>query len=131
MMNGRVVRLYKQIMSVPEGLPHREHRRLVRNYVREMSQDEVVDILRRRNEIEECGVDEYLLRRQVFLELGFMEAEAGFFARCRLDSPGIRTLVKERVEITQHATPAEIRRINEGDRGTLRALRRLYGKGEG
>jgi len=125
-MNGRVLALYKQIMSQPEGLPHREYRRLVRDYVREMSPDDIGVLRSREEEIEADGIEEQMLRKEIFLELGFMDVEAGFFARCRLDSPGIRTLIRERVEFTQHAKPAEIKRINAGDRGTLRALRRLY-----
>jgi len=114
-------------MSVPEGLSGAEHRRLTRRYVRGMDASEVGDVLGRADEIEEAGWDEFLLRKKIFLGLGFMDTEAQFFARCRLNSPGIRILIKERVEVTKHATDKEVVQINEGSRGTLRALFRLYG----
>ena len=130
-MNGRVLALYKQVMSVPEGLPHGEYRRLMRKHIRGMTQSEVAVILAREEEIEASSMEEWDLRRQIFLVFGFMSAEASFLARCRLDSPGIRALIKERVAVTRYGTSDEVKRINEGDRGTLRALRRLYGKEQG
>ena len=129
-MNGKILSIYKRVMSVPEGLAGAEHRRLTRKYVSGMSEGEVGNILGRIDEIEERSWDEFLLRKQILLELGFMETEAGVFARCRLNSPGIRTLIKERVEVTRYATDAEIKQINEGSRGTLRGLTILYGKGK-
>jgi len=103
----------------------------MRKYVKEMSSDETYNILSRAGEIEEKAADEFYLREQIFLELGFMSAEAHFFARCRLNSPGIRTLIEERVKVTKHATADEIRRINEGDGGTLLGLNKLYGRANG
>jgi len=129
MLNKRVVELYNIVMSEPVGPSHIEARRLTRKYVREMSPDAVQRIMMRRLEIEEQAAQEYLMRLQVFLEFGFMEAEAQFFARCRLNSPGIRTIIKERVQVTKHATPMEIKLINEGVRGTLKGLMMLYGEG--
>ena len=129
MVNESVVGLYKIVMSEPEGPNHIEARRLTRKYVREMSPDAVQRILDRTQEIEESAMEEFFLRKEVFMRLGFMEVEAAFFARCRLNSPGIRTLIKERVQVTKHATPAEIRLINEGTRGTLKGLTTLYGDG--
>ena len=128
-MNQRVLRIYKEVMSVPEGLTGKEYKRLTHKYVGEMSTSEIDAVCSRADEIEERSWDEWRLRKTVFLELGFMDTEAGFFAKCRMDSPGIRTLLTERVEVTKHATDKEIKQINEGSRGTLRALNRLYGKG--
>jgi len=128
-INQRVLGIYKRIMAAPEGLNGVEHRRMVRAHIKDMSEDEISDIRGRSEEIEERGWDEYLLRRQVLLELGFADAEITVFARCRLNSPGMRTLIKERVEITRHATDAEIKRINEGDGGALSGLTMLFGKG--
>lgn len=127
-MNQRVLGIYKNVMAAPEGLTGKEHRKLTRKYIRVMSTSEVDDILSRSEEIEESGWEEWRLRKTIFLELGFTGAEAQFFAKCRLNSPGIRVLIKERVEITKHATDGEIRQINEGSGGMLRALRRLYGE---
>ena len=124
-MNQRVLSIYKKVMSVPEGLSGAEHRKLTRRYVREMSDAEVDSVLSRKDEIEETSWDEWRLRKDIFLQLGFSDAEAQVFARCRLDSPGIRTIIKRRVEITKHATDEEIKRINAGDGGTLKGLTML------
>lgn len=126
-MNRDVLRIYKKVMAVPEGPTGREYRKLTRKYVREMSSSEVSDVLSREAEIEERGWGEWRLRKEILMRLGFADGEAQFYARCRLNSPGIRILIKERVGVTKHATDDEIRRINEGDRGTLRALFKLYG----
>jgi len=127
-VNQDVLRIYKRVLAVPEGPDSKEHRGLVRKHIREMDEDAVNDILGREVEIEERSWDEFLLRKEILLQLGFMNTEAQFYARCRLNSPGIRTLIKERAEITKHATPQEVKQINDGSRGTLRALTRLYGK---
>ena len=125
-LNQDVLRIYKKVMSVPEGLSGKEHRRLVRKYVREMDASEIDDIRSRSDEIEEQSWDEWHLRKEILMRLGFADAETQVLASCRLNSPGIRTLIKERVEVTKHATDEEIKEINEGSRGTLRALITLY-----
>jgi len=121
-VNQHVLSVYKKVMAMPEGLSGAEHRKLTRKYVRSMSKDEVNDVLGRRDEIEEASWDEWRLRKDIFLQLGFSDAEAQVFARCRLNSPGIRTLIGKRVEVTKYATDDEIKRINAGDGGTLRGL---------
>jgi len=128
-MNKRVLRIYREVMAVPEGPNHIEARRLTRRYVREMSPDAVQRVLDKQGEIEDKSMEEFFLRKDVLMELGFLEGEAAFFARCRLNSPGIRTLLKERVQVTRHATPEEIDRIKRGDRGTLKGLMTLYAEG--
>ena len=130
-MNRDVLRIYKRVMSAPEGLSGKEHKRLVRKYVREMSPSEVDDIQGRAEEIEENGWDEWLLNREVLMRLGFSNDETQVLARCRLNSPGIRTLIRERVEITRHATDKEIREINKGNRAVFKALRALYRRNHG
>ena len=125
-INQDVVRIYKRVMSVPEGLSGAEHKRLTRKYVREMDASEVNDVLSRADEIEKCSWDEWLLRKEILMRLGFSNSETQVLARCRLNSPGIRTLIKERVAITKHATVKEIKEINKGSRATLRALTTLY-----
>ena len=127
-MNQDVLHIYKKVVAVPEGLSGAEHRKLTRKYVREMGASEVDDIMSREAEIEEESWDEWHLRKEILMRLGFSSSETQVLARCRLNSPGIRTLIKERVEVTKHATDEEIKEINEGSRGTLRALTTLYGK---
>ncbi len=102
---------------------------MVRRCVTSMSDSEKRNVLGREDEIVADAAEVFMLRREIFLELGFTGAEASVFARCRLDSPGIRTLIKMRVEVTRHATPSEIERINGGCGGTLRGLINLYGEG--
>ena len=125
-MNQRVLSVYKKVMAVPEGLSTKEQRKLIRKYVREADASEVNDILSRKDEIEEASWEEWRLRKDIFLQLGFSDAEAQSYAGCRLNSPGIRVLIKGRVEVTRHATNEEIKRINDGDGGTLKGLERLY-----
>ena len=127
-MNQHVLRIYKRVMSVPEGLDSKGQRSLVRKHIREMSGDEIGSVLGRASEIEERSWEEWRLRKEILLQLGFMNTEAQFYARCRLNSPGIRTLIKERVGVVKYATDAEIKQINKGSRGTLRALTTLYGR---
>jgi len=124
-LNRDVLRIYKRVMSAPEGLSGKEHRRSVRKYVREMSPSEVDDVQGRAEEIEEHSWDEWLLNREILMRLGFSNDETQVLARCRLNSPGIRILIRERVEITKHATDKEIREINKGNRTVFRALRML------
>ena len=128
-LNKRVLRIYKEVMSTPEGPTHGELRKQTRKYVREMSDDDKQAIWSRADKIESEAAEEFVLRKEIFLELGFSEPQAGFYAQFRLDSPGIRTIIKERVQITQHATSDEIQRINECVQGTLRGLTELYGDG--
>ena len=130
-MNRDVLRIYKRVMSAPEGLSGKEHRRLTRKYVREMGASEVEDIRSRAGEIEENSWDVWLLNREVLMRLGFSNDETQVLARCRLNSPGIRTLIRERVEITKHATDKEIKEINKGNRAVFKALRALYGRNHG
>jgi len=128
-LNKRVLKVYDYVMSLPEGPTHVEMRKRTRKYVREMSDESKQSILSRADEIESEAAEEFVLRKEIFMALGFNEVQAGFYANYRLDSPGIRTIIKERVQITQHATPDEIRRINEAVPGTLRGLTELYGDG--
>ena len=124
-MNQDVLRIYKRVLAVPEGLSGAEHKRLVRKYVREMDEGTINDILAREAEIEERSWDEWLLNREILMRLGFSSDETQVFARCRINSPGMRTLIKERVAITKYATDKEIKEINKGDRAVFRALRML------
>ena len=130
-LNQDVLRIYKRVLAVPEGLSGKEHKRLVRKYVKEMGEDEVSDIRGRSEEIEERSWDEWLLNKEILLRLGFSNDETQVLARCRINSPGIRTLIRERVEVTKHATDKEIKEINNGSRATFRALRMLYRRNHG
>ena len=129
MLNRRVLKVYDYVMSIPEGLTHNELRKQTRKYVREMSVEHKQDILSRADEIESEAAEEFVLRKEILMTLGFSEPQAGFYAHYRLDSPGVRTIIKERVQATQHATPGEIRKINDAVPGTLRGLMELYGVG--
>jgi len=117
-------------MALPEGLPWREYRREMRRYIREMSEEEKQDILDRQDEIDENSQESYEANESIFLELGFTQGETNVFARCRINSPGIRQIIAERVAITRYATPEQIRMISEGDGSVLTALKLLHGKGE-
>ena len=129
LLNKRVLTVYDYVMSLPEGPTHNELRKRTRKYVCEMSEVEKQAILSRADEIESVAAEEFVFRKEMLMELGFGEMQAGFYANYRLNSPGIRTLIKERVQVTQHATPDEIQRINECVPGTLRGLMELYGDG--
>jgi len=129
MLNKRVLTVYDYVMSLPEGLTHNELRKQTRKYVREMSVEHKQDVLSRADEIESEAAEEFVLRKEILMTLGFSEPQAGFYAHYRLDSPGIRTIIKERVQVTRHATPEEIRKINDCVPGVLRGLIELYGDG--
>jgi len=129
-VNRRVLAVYKRVMALPEGLPWREYRREMRRYIREMSEEEKQDILDRQDEIDENSQESYEANESIFLELGFTQGETNVFARCRINSPGIRQIIAERVAITRYATPEQIRMISEGDGSVLTALKLLHGKGE-
>lgn len=128
-MNRRVLTVYRRVMDLPEGPTSAEYRRDMRRYVRSLSDEVKEDILSRASELEDGSWDEYEARKNVFLELGFSMVEATFFARCRLNSPGIRTILTQRVAISQYAKPHEIKKINEGDGSILDALKFLYIEG--
>jgi len=113
-------------MDLPEGPTSREYRQELRRHVRTLSEDDKTAILGRSEEFEGEMLEEYFARRDILLELGFTSSEAQFLARCRLNSPGIRTMITERVAITQYAKPKEIAMLNEGDGSILLALKRLY-----
>ena len=125
-INRRVLGVYRRVMALPEGPTSTEYRKDVRRQVRDLPQEYKDDILSRAEEIEERSWDDFLARQDILLELGFTSTEAAFLARCRLNSPGIRTLIKERVTITRFAKANEIQLINDGDVGVLRMLKMLY-----
>ena len=128
-LNKRVLTVYKYVMSLPVGPTHNEMRKRTRRCIREMSDDEKCTVMSRADEIEDKAAEEFMFRKELLTELGFSETQAGFYANYRLNSPGIRELIHERVQITQHATPEEIRKINDAVPGVLRGLMELYGVG--
>jgi len=129
LLNKRVLKVYDYVMGLPIGLTHNEMRKQTRKYVREMSEDERQAIWSRADVIEEKIAQDFVFNKEILMELGFSEIQAGFYANYRLNSPGIRQLILERVLLTRHATPDEIRKINEGVPGLLRGLMELYGVG--
>jgi len=127
--NRRVLAVYRKVMDLPEGPTGKEYRRELRMKVRQQPQEYKDDVLSRADEIDESAREDFENRREIFLELGFTRQEAHVFARCRLNSPGIRTIVTERVNVTRFAKPDEIRMLNDGDAGVVHALKRLYIEG--
>ena len=128
-LNKRVLKVYDYVMALPVGPTHNEMKKQTRRYVRGMAEADKQNILSRADEIEEKAAEEFVFRKELLMEVGFSENVAGFYAQFRLNSPGIRTLVEERVQLAQHATPEEIRKINDSVPGVLRGLVELYGVG--
>jgi len=126
-VNKRVVFLYDRLMAKPIGPTGKEYRRLTRSYVRKMAKEDREEILARADQIVEDAVEDYEENKSLLLELGFMKTECNIYARCRLNSPGLRTLITERVKVTRFAKSEEILQINEGNRGVLLALQMMYG----
>ena len=91
--------LYLKIMSAPEGLPHREYAKALGRYVSTLSEEERQAVLRRRDEILDAEQEWKELNEGVLLRLGFTEDEAGTLYDKRLDSPGMRMLLKVKCEV--------------------------------
>lgn len=130
-INRRVLTVYKRVMAMPEGPSGVEYRRDLRKQVRALPQEVKDDVLSRSEEIEERSWEEFYVRKDILLALGFTGSEAQFLARCRLNSPGIRELITQRVNITRFAKPQEIKDINAGYGSIVRILEQLYIKDGG
>lgn len=128
-MNRRVLTIYKRVMDLPEGLSGKDYRRETRKRIRALPREVKDDVLSRADEIDESSWENFETRKQILLELGFTDSEAQVFARCRINSPGIRKAISERVAITRYAKPDEIRAINDGQGSILSGLMMVYGKG--
>lgn len=91
-------KFYKYVMSSPEGLQHREYRKGLARYVTQLPESVKQDILSRRDEI---VVSEFEWRRRnsiMLSQLGFTPSECEMLADKRMDSPGMRNVIKLRVE---------------------------------
>lgn len=120
MTNHRVLEVYERVMDLPEGPPSKEYQKMEKIRRKGMSPGELEAEEEEAREVFQTNMD-------ILLELGFAESEAQFLARCRLNSPGIRKLITERVRVTRFAQPHEVKWINEGAGDVLRLLIRLYG----
>ena len=91
-------KLYEKVLAQPEGMRHRVYRKMLARYVTTLSGFERVAVLRQREEIESAEEEWKSLNFEVLRRLGFGEGEAGMLRDMRLDSPGMRTLIRKRAE---------------------------------
>jgi len=91
-------KLCDKVLSQPEGMRHKEYRKVLARYVSTLSEDERNDIISRRDEIEDAEDDWRELNFEVLTRLGFSEGEAAQLMDKRLDSPGMRTLIRKRAD---------------------------------
>lgn len=106
-------KVFESVLSVPEGMNHKEYRKALGRYVSTLSDFERVQIKSRREEIEKAELEWKQLNHEVLRRLGFNEAEAGMLCDKRLDSPGMRTLIRNRKEDVAKGLRAEaiLRRV--------------------
>lgn len=86
-------KLYDQIMSQPEGLPHPLYRKALAKYVRELSDEVKSAVEAARYEIYDMELEWRELNERVLLRLGFTPEEARMLRDKRLDSPGMRRVI--------------------------------------
>lgn len=105
--------LYDKVLVQPEGLPHREYRKVLARYVSTLSEAERTDILSHRGEIEASEEEWRELNMEVLTRLGFSDGEASQLMDKRLDSPGMRILIRNRAEEVKKSLKAEatLRRV--------------------
>lgn len=106
-------RLYDKVLSQPEGMAHKEYRKVLARYVTTLTEEERQGIQARRNEIEDAEDDWRELNFEVLICLGFSDGEAVQLMDKRLDSPGMRTLIRKRAEDVKKGLRAEaiLRRV--------------------
>jgi len=99
-MNGKRVDfgLYRFIMSQPIGLRHSEYRKELARYVTTLSEEAKEDLRERRFEILEAWAEWTGDNYEILLRLGFNTREAEMLRDKRLNSPGVRNVIKSRVE---------------------------------
>jgi len=90
--------LYKQILAQPEGMNHKEYRKVLARYVTTLTESQRSDLLSRRDEIFEAELEWRELNCEVLSRLGFNEVETGMLMDKRLDSPGMRMLMVRRAD---------------------------------
>jgi len=106
-------KLFKQVLSQPEGMNHKEYRKALGRYISTLSEFERFQIQSRREEIEAAEAEWKELNHSVLRRLDFSEAEAGMLMDKRLDSPGMRLLIRKRAEEVKKGRRAEaiLRRV--------------------
>ncbi len=99
-MNGKKVDigLYRFIMSQPVGLRHGEYRKELARYVTTLSDEAKEDLRERRYEILEAWAEWTGDNYEILLRLGFNTREAEMLRDKRINSPGVRNVIKMRVE---------------------------------
>jgi len=88
--------LFKLIMSMREGLPFPLLRKEIQKYIRTMSEEAKQDILNRRQEILNNWVEWKDANHYVLTHIGFTDAEADMLDDKRLQSPGVRNVIRNR-----------------------------------
>jgi len=91
-------KLYKRVLSQDEGMNHKEYRKVLARYVSTLSEVQRADILSRKDEILAAELEWRELNSEVLTRLGFNEVETGMLCDKRLDSPGVRMLIKRRAD---------------------------------
>ncbi len=92
------LKLYRFVMSQPVGLRHSEYRKELAGYVSCLSEEQKADLRERRYEILEAWADWIGDNREILLKLGFSTQEAEMLCDKRLNSPGVRNVIKNRAE---------------------------------
>jgi len=90
--------LYRFIMSQPVGLRHEEYRKELAKYVSTLTEEQKQDLRERRYEILEAWADWTDDNLEILLRLGFRYGEANMLRDKRINSPGVRRVIKMRVE---------------------------------
>jgi len=106
-------KLYEKVLAQAEGMRHRVYRKALARYVSTLSGFERVAVLKQREEIEASEEEWKELNFEVLRRLGFGEGEAAMLRDKRLDSPGMRTLIRKRAEEVKKRLKAEtvLRRV--------------------
>ena len=90
--------LYRFIMGQPVGLRHEEYRKELARYVSTLTEEQKADLRERRYEILEAWADWTDDNLEILLRLGFRYGEANMLRMNRINSPGVRNVIKTRVE---------------------------------
>ncbi len=88
--------LFKLVMSMKEGLPFPLLRRELQRYIRAMTEEQKQDILNRREEIVNKWSEWKESNHYILVHVGFNDAEADMLDDKRLQSPGMRNVIKNR-----------------------------------
>ena len=99
-MNGKKIdlELYRFIMRQPVGLRHSDYRKELAGYVSSLSEAQREDLRNRRYEILEAWAEWIGDNYEILLRLGFRTNEAEILKDKRINSPGMRNVIKVRVE---------------------------------